>query len=52
LCYSVDDVVNAIKLYSKKDSKTVDIHNKIGNEIRNNFFEPVSKLGIRRFLNL
>jgi hypothetical protein len=52
LCYSVDDVIEAIKLYSKKDSKTVNMYKKIGNEIRNNFFEPVTELGVRKFLSL
>jgi len=52
LCYSVSDVVEAIKLYSKKDSKTVNMYKKIGREIRDNFFEPVTELGVRKFLSL
>jgi hypothetical protein len=52
LSYSVNDVIEAIKLYSKKDNKTVNMYKKIGCEIRDNFFEPVTELGVRRFLNL
>ena len=52
LCYSVNDVVEAIKLYSKKDNKTVNMYKKIGREIRDNFFEPVTELGVRKFLSL
>ena len=52
LCYSVNDVVEAIKLYSKKDNKTVNMYKKIGREIRGNFFEPVTEPGIRKFLSL
>jgi len=48
----VDDVIEAIKLYSKKDSKTVNIYKKIGHEIRDSFFEPVTEPGIRKFLSL
>jgi len=52
LCYSVNDVVEAIKLYVKKDNKTVNMYKKIGREIRDNFFEPVTELGVRKFLSL
>ena len=52
LCYSVNDVIEAIKLYAKKDNKTVNIYKKIGREIRDNFFEPVTELGVRKLLNL
>ena len=52
LCYSVRDVVEAIKLYAKKDNETVNIYKKIGYEIRDNYFEPVTELSARKFLNL
>ena len=52
LCYSVDDVIKAIKLYAKKDNKTLNIYEKIGREIRDNFFEPVTESGARKFLSL
>jgi hypothetical protein len=52
LCYSVNDVIEAVKLYAKKDSKMVNMYKKIGREIRDNFFEPVTELGIRKFLSL
>jgi len=52
LCYSVNDVVGAIKLYSKKDSKMVNMYREIGCEIRDNFFEPVTELGVKKFLSL
>ncbi|MBA7563212.1 hypothetical protein ES708_04865 [subsurface metagenome] len=52
LCYSVNDVIEAIKLYSKKDNKTVNMYKKIGRGIRDNFFEPVIELGARKFLSL
>lgn len=52
LCYSVNDVIEAIKLYAKKDNKTVNKYKKIGREIRDNFFEPVTELGVRKFLSL
>ena len=52
LCYSVNNVVEAIKLYSKKDNRIVNMYKIIGKEIRDNFFEPVTELGIRKFLSL
>jgi hypothetical protein len=52
LCYSVSDVVEAIKLYAKKDINTLNTYKKIGYEIRDNFFEPVTELSARKFLNL
>ena len=52
LCYSVSDVIEAIKLYSKKDSETLNNFKKIGYEIRDNFFEPVTESGARKFLSL
>jgi len=52
LCYSVNDVIEAINLYSKKDNKTENIYKNISCEIRDNFFEPVTELGIRKFLSL
>jgi len=48
----VNDVVEAIKLYSKKDSKTLSMYKRIGREIRDIFFEPVTEFGARKFLCL
>jgi hypothetical protein len=52
LCYSVDDVIAAIRLYSKRDNKMAGVYKKIGREIRSNFFEPVTEIGARKFLGL
>ena len=52
LCYSIDEVVDAIKLYASRDSKMVNKYKKVSSEIREKFFEPVTELGVRKLLNL
>lgn len=52
LCYTPDDVIDAIKYYANRDDKTSDYFQRIGNQIREKYFEPVTELGVRRLLNL
>jgi len=52
LCYSIDDVVDAIKLYASRDIEMINKYKKISYEIRDKFFEPVTELGVRKLLNL
>ena len=52
LCYSIDDIVDAIKFYANEDNKVVNKYKAISYEIRDKFFEPVTELGVRKLLNL
>jgi hypothetical protein len=52
LCYTPDDVIDAIKYYANRENKADDYFQKTGDKIRKKFFEPVTELGVRRLLNL
>jgi len=52
LCYSAKDVAKAISLFIKNKEKAINIYKKIGEEIKDTYFEPVTELGTREFLFL
>ena len=52
LCYGVQEVCDAIIFYMNRDAATVRRHEEIGRKIRENYFEPVTREGVRKFLRL
>jgi len=51
LCYTPEDIIKSIEYYAKID-KSDDHFKKIGHEVRKNFFEPVTKKSVRKFLGI
>ncbi len=52
LCYTDDELFNAILFYLNRDEDTIKCHISIGDEILHDYFEPVTKESVRRFLRL
>jgi len=52
LCYDEQEVCNAIIYYANRDVGTIKKHEEIGRKIRENYFEPVTREGVRKFLRL
>ena len=50
LCYSVDELSNAIDFYMNRDEETLDQHEMIGEKVRREYFEPVTRDAVRKFL--
>jgi len=49
LCYSVDELSYAIDFYMHRDGETLYQHEMIGEKIRNEYFEPVTRDAVRKF---
>jgi hypothetical protein len=52
LCYTQDEVAKAIQFYQNRSLKKVMEHEEVGRRIRKEYFEPVTREGVRRFLEL
>lgn len=52
LCYSIKDIEEALQFYRNRDFKKIDEHEKISNKIKEDYFEPVTKEGVKKFLEL
>jgi len=52
LCYSPQEVVEAIQFYQSRSPEKIKEHEKAGRRIREEYFEPVTREGVRRFLGL
>jgi hypothetical protein len=52
LCYSSQEVVEAIQFYQDRTLEKIFEHEKIGKKIREDYFEPVTREGIREFLRI
>lgn len=52
LCYTSKEIGNAVKFYLSRDIETIYKYKKIGNKIRKDFFEPVTRENTREFLDL
>ena len=52
LCYSSQEVVEAIQFYQSRTPEKVEEHEKAGRRIREEYFEPVTGGRVRRFLGL
>jgi len=52
LCYDAQEVGNAIIYYANRDVDTIKKHKEIGRKIRENYFEPVTRENVRKFLRL
>ncbi len=52
LCYSPQEVANAIQFYQTSSPEKIKEHEKIGKRIREEYFEPVTKEGGREFLGI
>ncbi|MBF0328452.1 MAG: hypothetical protein HQL10_04790 [Nitrospirae bacterium] len=52
LCYTSDELMKAILYYKSRDEKTVKRHEALGKDIRGDYFEPVTRESVRRFLQL
>jgi hypothetical protein len=52
LCYSLQEIADAIQFYKSRGPEKVKEHKEVGRRIRKEYFEPVTREGVRRFLGL
>ena len=52
LCYSPQEVTDAVKFYQTRSPEKIKEHEETGTRIREEYFEPVTRGGVRRFLGL
>lgn len=52
LCYTEEELLQAILFYMDRDEEAIKRHEQTGRKIREMFFEPVTREGVRGFLNL
>ncbi|NLW91126.1 MAG: hypothetical protein GXY34_05955 [Syntrophomonadaceae bacterium] len=52
MCYTADDLKEALVHYSKRDNETVSNYKELGRSIRDIYFEPINEVTVRRFLKL
>lgn len=52
LCYTTEELKEAIHFYADRDEKTIERHRLIGEKIREEYFEPVTREAVRKFLEL
>ncbi len=52
LCYSPEEVTDAIQFYQTRSPEKIKEHEEIGKRIREEYFEPVTREGVRDFLGL
>lgn len=52
LCYTQDEVAKAIQFYQNRSPEQVKEHEEVGRRVRKEYFEPVTREGVRRFLEL
>lgn len=52
LCYTPQEIADAIQVYQTRSSEKIKEHEEVGKRIRGEYFEPVTREGVRRFLGL
>ena len=52
LCYTPQEIADAIQVYQNRSSEKIKEHEEAGKRIRGEYFEPVTREGVRRFLGL
>jgi hypothetical protein len=52
LCYSPEEIAKSIQFYKSCSSEKIKEHEEIGKRIREEYFEPVTREGVREFLEL
>lgn len=52
LCYTPEEIVKAIQFYKSRSPDKIKEHEEIGKRIREEYFEPVTRDGVRQFLGL
>jgi len=52
LCYTPQEIADAIQFYKSRRLEVIKEHEEIGKRIREEYFEPVTREGVREFLEL
>jgi len=52
LCYTPQEITDAIQFYKTRSSEKIKEHEEAGRRIREEYFEPVTREGVREFLSL
>jgi len=52
LCYTHEEIIDAIQFYKSQGQKKNKEHGDVGRRIREEYFEPVTREGVREFLGL
>jgi len=50
LCYSPPEITDAIQFYQTRSPEKIAEHEEVGTRIREEYFEPVTEKGVRKFL--
>ena len=50
LCYSPEEIIRAIQFYQSRSREKIKEHEEAGRRIREEYFEPVTREGVRQFL--
>lgn len=51
-CYTGQDLLNAIEYFQQRSEDDINNHREMGRDLRDDYFEPVTKQGVLKFLNL
>ena len=51
-CRTPNDIENEVEYYQNRSDEEINRHKEIGLKIREDYFEPVTKEGVRNFLML
>ena len=52
LCYTPQEITDAVKFYQTRSPEKIKEHEEAGRRIRKEYFEPVTREGVREFLGL
>ena len=52
MCYSSEEIAEAVRFYQQRTPEKIKEHEEVGKKIREEYFEPVTREGVRRFLQL
>ncbi len=52
LCYTPQEIADAIQFYKNRSREKIKEHEEVGKRIREEYFEPVTREGVREFLGL
>jgi len=52
LCYNLEEIKKAIQFYKSRNPEKIKKHEEAGRRIREEYFEPVTREGVRSFLRL
>ena len=52
LCYTSEEIAEAIQFYKNRSSEKIKEHEEVGRRIREEYFEPVAREGVRKVFGI